>query len=38
MAEEKVQVFAPSSVYPRFVGIAVLFVIAILALHVLGYW
>lgn len=38
MAEEKVQVYAPSSVYPRFVGVAVLFVVVILTLHVLGYW
>ena len=38
MTEEKVQVFAPGSVYPRFVGVAVLFVIVILALRVLGYW
>ena len=38
MTEEKVQVFAPSSVYPRFVGIAVLFVIVILALRIMGYW
>jgi hypothetical protein len=38
MADEKVQVFAPGNVYPRFVGVAVLFVIVILALHVLGYW
>ena len=38
MAEEKVQVYAPGSVYPRFVGIAVLFVIVILALRIMGYW
>ena len=38
MAEEKVQVYAPGSVYPRLVVVAVLFVIVILALRVLGYW